>query len=96
MFFVYILYSIAGGKTYVGYTNNVNRRLREHNLTETTGFTRRYRPWTLIKTEFYTTKQQAMRREKFLKTGKGREDLNIYVSSFLNTDGAVSAAAEKD
>jgi putative endonuclease len=39
MFTVYILYSISWGKSYVGYTNNVERRLQEHNITESKGFT---------------------------------------------------------
>ena len=96
MYFVYILYSISGGKTYVGYSNNVDRRLQEHNVTETTGFTLRYRPWTLIRTEQFTTKQEAMAREKFLKTGKGRDEIKNYIANYLGTSGAVSAAAEKD
>ncbi|WP_081144955.1 GIY-YIG nuclease family protein [Niastella vici] len=97
MYFVYILYSISSGKTYVGFSNNVERRLSEHNITESTGFTLRYRPWTLIQTEEYSTKQQAMAREKFLKTGRGREEIKNYVTKYLKaSDGAVSAAAEKD
>ena len=96
MYFVYILYSISSGKTYVGYSNNVDRRLQEHNVTETTGFTLRYRPWTLIRTEQYTTRQEAMAREKFFKTGKGRDEIKSYIANYLGTSGAVSAVAEKD
>ncbi|WP_205508141.1 GIY-YIG nuclease family protein [Longitalea arenae] len=96
MYFVYILYSVSSGKTYVGYSNNVERRLHEHNVTESSGFTLRYRPWTLIRTEQYSSKQEARTREKFLNTGRGREEVKLYVATYLNLPGAVSAAAEKD
>ena len=96
MYIVYILYSISSGKTYVGFTNNVERRLQEHNVTESTGFTLRYRPWTIIHTEQFETKQLAMAREKFFKTGKGRDEIKVYIKQYLGSHGAVSAAAEKD
>ena len=96
MYFVYILYSYLGKKTYVGYSADIERRLVEHNLTETKGYTLRYRPWVLMRTESYATKGEAMAREKFLKTGRGREEIKVYVETFLNSDGAVSAGAEKD
>ncbi len=96
MFIVYILYSSSGNKTYVGYTNDIGRRMTEHNVTEAKGFTLRYRPWTLIRTEEYVTKAEAINREKFLKTGRGRELVKLFVASFLSGNGAVSAVAEKD
>ena len=73
MYTVYILYSASSKRTYVGYTNNLQRRLVEHNHTEQSGFTLRYRPWTLLHTEEFATKQEAMLKEKFLKTGTGRK-----------------------
>ena len=96
MYFVYILYSYSGKKTYVGYSGNIERRLVEHNITEIKGYTLRYRPWVLARSESYNTKAEAMLREKFLKTGRGREEIKLHVQSFLNRDGAVSAGAEKD
>ena len=97
MFTVYILYSIAFGKSYCGYTNNISRRFEEHNYTEKSGFTLRYRPWTLIHTETFVEKKDAMQREKFLKTGKGRVEIQILISKYLEgSEGAVSALAEMD
>ena len=96
MYTIYILYSPSSGKTYTGFTNNVNRRLTEHNFTATKGFTLRYRPWTLIHTEEFPTKDAAAAREKILKSGKGREEIKSIVKCFLDANGAVSAAAEKD
>ena len=95
MYYVYILYSPGSGKTYTGFTNDVQRRLNEHNITESKGFTLRYRPWAFVRSEPYSTKSEAMTREKFLKSGRGREQIKVYIKDFLG-DGAVSAAAEKD
>ena len=47
MWYVYVLYSESSGKSYVGFTNDVERRLYEHNVSESRGFTLRYRPWKL-------------------------------------------------
>jgi putative endonuclease len=44
-----------------------------HNELGKKGWTIKYRPWTLIYTESFETKQQALLREKQLKAGKGRE-----------------------
>jgi len=85
MYFVYILYSMLSCKTYVGYTNDVERRVREHNITESSGFTLRYRPWTLIRTERFGSKSEAIGREKFLKTGRGREEVKLYVKDYLSS-----------
>ena len=95
MFFVYILYSNSSGRNYSGYSNDVERRLHEHNVTETKGFTLRYRPWVLIHTEVFDNKKSAMNREKYLKTGKGREEIKLIIERYLQ-NGAVSAAAEMD
>ncbi len=84
MWYVYILYSGSGRKTYTGYTNDIERRLFEHNVSETKGFTLRYRPWVLIYTECFEGKPEAVAREKFFKTGQGREQLKLIVASFLN------------
>jgi putative endonuclease len=96
MWFVYVLYSVESGKTYVGFSNDVDRRLFEHNVSESKGFTLRYRPWTLIRREAYESKPEATKRERFLKTGRGRDEIKTFITEFLLNDGAVSAAAEKD
>jgi putative endonuclease len=74
MYIVYVLISLSANKTYVGYTADLSRRMVEHNETGT-GFTKRYRPWEILFIEEYATKQEAMKREKYLKTGKGREEI---------------------
>ncbi len=68
----------------------------EHNVTASKGFTLRYRPWILIRTESFDSKAAALIKEKFFKTGRGREEIKLFIQSYLDKNGAVSAAAEKD
>jgi putative endonuclease len=70
---VYILYSPGFDKVYIGFTSNLETRLRAHNFLAAKGYTIRYRPWILIHTETFKTKREAMTREKELKSGKGRD-----------------------
>ena len=48
--------------------------MREHNETGE-GFTKRYRPWEILFTESCISKSEAIQREKYYKTGKGREEI---------------------
>ena len=70
--FVYVLRSIDDGpiKTYVGWTNDLDKRLRRHN--EGLGArSTRGRTWELIYVERYLTRGDAMSREWHLKRDKG-------------------------
>ncbi|WP_379969684.1 GIY-YIG nuclease family protein [Epilithonimonas sp. UC225_85] len=71
-FVVYILYSEKFNKTYVGFTSSIIDRIKSHNFLATKGYTIKFRPWTVIHTEFFNNKKDAMEREKFLKSGQGR------------------------
>jgi len=75
-FVVYILFSKKHQKHYIGYTSNLIERFKSHNELATKGFTMKYRPWEVIYVEFFTSKFDALKREKFFKSGKGREYLN--------------------
>ncbi|MEG0850420.1 MAG: GIY-YIG nuclease family protein [Flavobacterium sp.] len=72
-FVVYILYSEKFNKNYTGFTSNLIERFKSHNLLATKGYTIKFRPWTIIHIEFFSSKSEAMKREKYLKTGIGRE-----------------------
>lgn len=74
MYFVYILRSLINGRNYTGSTNNLERRLKEHNLGKSK-YTKLTRPFKLVYKEEYLTRLEARRRELFFKTGKGREFL---------------------
>jgi len=72
MFTTYVLYSEKHDKIYIGYTSNLHQRLISHNELSTKGWTIKFRPWKLIYKEEYETKSEAMKREKQLKSYKGR------------------------
>lgn len=73
--FVYVLRSRKNGWLYIGLTNDVERRLREHNRGYNPS-TKGKGPFDLVKTEAYATRPEARRREKQLKTGAERERLH--------------------
>ena len=72
-FFAYVLYSPKHGKTYAGFTSDLGARVASHNGLAKKGWTARFRPWVLVYYEAFQTKREAMAREKFLKSGAGRE-----------------------
>lgn len=74
MYYVYILEDISTGSRYTGHTNNLERRLHEH-TSKQSSFTSVRGPYRLLYTENFATRAEAMKREKYLKTGKGREEL---------------------
>ncbi|MCH7883540.1 GIY-YIG nuclease family protein [Patescibacteria group bacterium] len=74
MYYVYILKSIVAKKSYVGYTDNVERRLKEHNLGRH-DYTKRHLPWELFYREEYPTKIGAIQRERYFKSAAGRRFL---------------------
>lgn len=73
MFSVYILYSKKYDKIYIGYTGNLEQRLLSHNVLGTKGWTIKFRPWELLHEEKFQSKEEALAREKELKSGKGRQ-----------------------
>jgi len=72
MYTVYILYSPSYKKIYIGYSSNLEQRLKSHNELGNKGWTLKYRPWRLIYTETFYKKADAMKREKELKSAQGR------------------------
>ncbi|HNV29241.1 MAG TPA: GIY-YIG nuclease family protein [Cyclobacteriaceae bacterium] len=73
MFTVYALYSETHQKIYIGYTSDLIARIASHNSLSDKGYTRKFRPWKVIYSEEIQSKADAMRREKQLKSAKGRE-----------------------
>ncbi len=72
MFYVYILKSSIFQKHYVGSTNNLSRRLSDHNSGKVKS-TKAFKPWNIIYTEIFSTRNDALRREKQIKSYKGGE-----------------------
>ena len=72
MFYVYILQSINFPEHfYVGYTNDLKRRLKEHNNGNSV-HTNKFKPWDLRGYIAFDSEEKAQIFEKFLKTGNGR------------------------
>ena len=71
MYYVYILHSLSKDRYYIGYSENPDRRILEHNSGKVTS-TRLYRPWVKMYTEAYDTEVSAIRREREIKLKKSR------------------------
>ena len=72
--FVYILRSKSKGLLYKGISIDPEKRLLEHNSGKNKS-TKGYRPWRLVYTEEFETRNEAREREKYFKSGAGREYL---------------------
>jgi putative endonuclease len=77
---VYILYSSVTGKTYTGSTDDINRRLSEHNASKTKS-TRSGIPWKIWHVMEYSSLEEARKMEKYFKTGAGRRKLRTILEN---------------
>ena len=75
IYFVYVLRN-QEGRLYIGFTNNLERRVRQHQNGEG-GWTHNRGPWELAYHEVYEDRLTAMRRERELKKGKANNDLRL-------------------
>ena len=82
MYYVYILTSKKRKYIYVGLTNDVDRRFTEHQSGKSKT-TKPYRPFSLIHVESFSTRSQARKREKYLKSGSGKEWIKITYARVL-------------
>jgi putative endonuclease len=78
MYTTYVLKSLVNGRLYTGSTNNFLRRFSEHN-TGKSKYTRSLKPFIVVHKEEYITRNEAVNRELFLKTGKGRELIKKFL-----------------
>jgi putative endonuclease len=81
MFYVYTLKSKKNGRLYLGSTDDLRRRLSEHNRGMGGKYTHDNRPFELVYYEAYTSYALARQAEKFYKTGYGKEILKKKLSS---------------
>jgi len=70
MYYVYVLKSKKDGKYYTGYTENLERRIQEHNRGKSRSVKGRG-PFEVVWVERYDSKSEAMRRERVIKKYKG-------------------------
>jgi putative endonuclease len=80
MYFVYVLKSLKYSKSYIGHTNDLQRRLIEHN----SGYslhTSKFKPWMIIYSEEYLTEKEAIDKEKYYKSHAGRNKLIVIFNN---------------
>ncbi|MBI5306627.1 GIY-YIG nuclease family protein [Candidatus Wolfebacteria bacterium] len=77
MYYVYILISLKDNRTYVGYTKNLNRRLKDHNYGMINA-TKYRKPLEILFSEKFLTIKEAKSRELWWKSSNGRKKLKEY------------------
>lgn len=86
MHYVYILFSKKDKKLYTGCTNDLKKRLLKHNAGGVRS-TKERKPFVLIHYEAYLNKEDAFKREKWLKSGWGRNHLLKSLAETLKSFG---------
>lgn len=79
MYYVYAIKSESRNYIYVGLTNDFDRRIKQHN-TGKESTTKPYAPFKIVSIETYPSRMEARKREKYLKSGVGKE----YLKSLVN------------
>ncbi len=74
MYYVYVLQSEPDTGLYIGFSTDLKQRLKQHQDGESRATSHRG-PWTLIYYEAYSMREDALGREKFMKSGAGRKHL---------------------
>jgi len=74
VYYVYILRSLKTGRFYIGHTDDLARRMEEHNTGRGGRYTRQNGPWTLLYSETHPDKVSAVRRERYLKSARGSQE----------------------
>lgn len=80
MYTVYALHNKSASKIYIGQTIDIDERLQLHNERTFKGFTARFEgEWKLIYTESVATRSEALKRERQLKSYRGREFVKSHI-----------------
>lgn len=82
MYYNYVLQSLQNDSLYIGYTDDLRKRVKEHNQ-GLSRFTKAYKPWKLIYYEACLNKEDAMRREKYLKKTQGQRLLKRRLKEYF-------------
>ena len=79
---VYVLYSLKDKSLYIGFTKNLKQRLTDH-FRGNSKPTAPRRPFKLIFCEYFLSKKDALRREKYFKTTNGKRTLKLLLKDSL-------------
>lgn len=80
--YVYVLQSLKNNSFYIGYTSDLRKRFKQHNI-GADEYTKKYLPWQLIHYEAYLSEKDARRREKYLKTNQGSRLLKRMLKEYF-------------
>ncbi len=83
-YYVYILRSLKDGLFYIGYSEDLKTRVSDHNKGKNLS-TKNRRPLELIFYESFPSKDDALRREAYFKTTKGKVTLKQMLKRFLQS-----------
>ena len=84
VYYTYVLLSQKDGRFYTGSTSDLRKRIEEHNSGRVSSTTYR-RPFRLLYYEACLNKNDALRRERYLKTGAGKRYLRNRLKQSLMT-----------
>ncbi len=85
MWQVYILYSVIHGRSYVGCTSDLLKRMEYHNGGKVAS-TKKHRPWKVVYTETTNDRSAALIREKYYKSSAGRRKMKVIFAELgINT-----------
>jgi putative endonuclease len=77
VFYVYIIQSIKDGGLYLGHTQDLQNRLKQHNDKNRKTYTSKRGPWKMLYYEEQQTRSLAMQRERFLKSHAGSHEKKL-------------------
>ncbi len=81
MYYFYVLTFLKNDKLYLGFTNNLRRRIQDHKSGQS-DFTSRNGDFSLIFYEAYLNKKDSQEAERYFKTGHGREVLKEKLKNY--------------
>jgi putative endonuclease len=84
-YYVYILQSLIREWIYVGSSGDLKQRFKSHNNKENLS-TKAYAPFKLIFYEAYLSKKDALRREEYFKTTKGKTTLRTMLKEYFQNN----------
>lgn len=82
-YYIYILYSLRDNGWYIGFTANLKNRLKDHARGQVTS-THSRTPLKLIHYEYFINITDAKAREKFLKSGYGRQQIKAFLKETIH------------
>jgi len=84
MYYIYFIYSKSSEKYYLGYTNDPERRLIEHNTKDFNTYTKKHRPWELAHSlPVSDIRGDAVKIERFIKKQKSRNLIEKIINKKL-------------